>query len=200
MVKELSDKSPAEAEGSTDPLSGLSATQLKATQESLPVFLEAMWHVSVLDIERTVNSVTHKLCRDHSVTPAERLLRAQALAVRGDIFLAAAVLHGGSKDPKEKVAEMVAIMVPGASGGGAGGAGGGAAGSCGSSGAGGGGAGGGAPPGSAPAAPPLSAAEMRQLKPSELKRRLRGMGVTEFNVTEKEELVQLVLEKQKEQR
>jgi len=197
MVKELSDKSPEATP--TDPLSGLSATQLKATQESLPVFLEAMWHVSVLDIERTVTSVTHKLCRDHSVPPTERLLRAQALAVMGDIFLAAAVAHGGSKDPKEKVAEMVAIMVPSAGASRAGAAGGadGAAGAGGTSSGAGGARGAAPPPPPAPASPPLSAAEMRALKPSELKRRLLALGVTDINVVEKEELVQLLLQEQK---
>ena len=37
-----------------DPLSQLTPAQLKATQENLPIFLEAIWHVSVVDIERTL--------------------------------------------------------------------------------------------------------------------------------------------------
>jgi len=44
-----------------DVLGSLTPAQLKATQENLPVFLEAIWHVSVVDIERTLTAVTHKV-------------------------------------------------------------------------------------------------------------------------------------------
>ena len=46
-----------------DVLGSLTPAQLKATQENLPVFLEAIWHVSVVDIERTLTAVTHKVSR-----------------------------------------------------------------------------------------------------------------------------------------
>jgi len=200
MVKEIADKS---GEGSTsDPISGMSATQLRATQDSLPVFLEAMWHVSVLDIERTITAVTHKLCRDHSVDMGERNKRAEALAMMGDIFMAAARDKGGSKDPKQKVAEMVAIMVPAATGAAAPATANESAGSRGVAGEN--GSDGerkcdGFEPSSrasssrAAASPPLTADELRRLKPSELKRRLREHGIINPEAVEKEELVQMVL-------
>ena len=63
IAKEIADKRAAE-EGSAaqapPDMSALSPTQLKATQDSLPVFLEAMWHVSVVDIEHTLTEITHK--------------------------------------------------------------------------------------------------------------------------------------------
>ena len=56
-VKELADKAkdPQQVEDQAqDPMGmgGMSASQMKATQESLPVFLEAMWHVSVRPMQR----------------------------------------------------------------------------------------------------------------------------------------------------
>jgi hypothetical protein len=194
LVKEIADKSPDGEAGASDPMLGMSATQLRATQDSLPVFLEAMWHVSVLDIERTVTAVTHKLCRDHSVSEQERSKRAEALAVMGHIFMEAAKSKGGSKDPKEKVAEMVAIMVPAAAAGTSvppAAAGAPAGGAPAAAGTGGGTAAGAAAERAAPS-PPLSVEELRKLKPSELKRRMRERGVSGESVVEKEELVQLL--------
>lgn len=193
MVKEIADKSPDAEAGASDPMQGMSATQLRATQDSLPVFLEAMWHVSVLDIERTVTAVTHKLCRDHSVSEQERTQRAEALAIMGSIFMEVAKSKGGSKDPKTKVAEMVAIMVPTAA----------RANAPAAAGAsdeeasarpartGGKAAAGGTPAAAAPS-PPLGVEKLRTLKPSELKRRLRERGVSSESAVEKEELVQLL--------
>ena len=106
-----------------DVLGSLTPAQLKATQENLPVFLEAIWHVSVVDIERTLTAVTHKvseprradrsprmhalttacrpppaqLCRDHSVDESTRLQRAHALRRIGAIFMEEALAKGGSK-------------------------------------------------------------------------------------------------------
>ena len=70
-VKEIADQQRKEAAESAavggetkpqgDPLGSLTPAQLKATQENLPVFLEAIWHVSVVDIERTLTAVTHKV-------------------------------------------------------------------------------------------------------------------------------------------
>jgi hypothetical protein len=193
MVKEIADKSPDGESGASDPMLGMSATQLRATQESLPVFLEAMWHVSVLDIERTVTTVTHKLCRDHSVSEQERTKRAEALAIMGAIYMEAAKAKGGSKDPKQKVAEMVAIMVPAATRADAPAAADAPEGGSQARPAGRGAAAGAADEQAAPApSPPLSVEELRKLKPSELKRRLRERGVSSESAVEKEELVQLL--------
>ena len=73
-------------------LESLTPAQLKATQENLPVFLEAIWHVSVVDIERTLTAVTHKVSeprradrspRMHALTTACRPLPAHACAHHG---------------------------------------------------------------------------------------------------------------------
>ena len=116
-VKELADKAkePQDLdEQAKDPtgMGGMSASQMKATQESLPVFLEAMWHVSVLDIERTLTMATQKVCRDHSVTDVVRKRRMEGIGILAEVFMAEAVSAGGSKDPKTKVAEMVAMVMP----------------------------------------------------------------------------------------
>ena len=97
---------------SSDPLSSLTPQQLKATQETLPIFLEAMWHVSVVDIERTLTASIYKVCRDHSVSAEQRLKRGEAIAHLGRIFMEESLSVGGSKDPKEKVGEMVQMIAP----------------------------------------------------------------------------------------
>ena len=71
-----------------------------------------MWHVSVLDIERTLTMATQKVCRDHSVSEAVRKRRMEGIGILADVFMAEAVNAGGSKDPKTKVAEMVAMVMP----------------------------------------------------------------------------------------
>jgi len=109
LVRELKQRDDGGAT-ETDPLSGLSANALQATQESLPLFLEAMWHVSVVDVERTLEAAMYKLFHDHSVGEAERLLRAEAVALIGDVFMRAAIDKGGTKDPRAKVAELVRLM------------------------------------------------------------------------------------------
>ena len=182
------------AAAGADPLSSLTPNQLKATQENLPIFLEAMWHVSVVDIERTLTSVTHKLCRDHSVSEEARRLRAEAVAQMGALFMEEALAKGGSKDPKAKVASMVQMLTPA---GGAAKPGAAAAAAAAAAGA----AAGAAAPSSGPAPTPASARgfsveELREKRPGELKALLRERGVTEPDVVEKEDLVQLLVEVQ----
>ena len=70
-----------------DPLGSLTPAQLKATQENLPIFLEAIWHVSVVDIERTLTQAISKVTRDHSVPEATRLKRGEAIAIAGALFM-----------------------------------------------------------------------------------------------------------------
>ncbi len=113
----------AGSSASGDPVSGMSQIQLQATQESLPVFLEAMWHISVVDIERTLLAVTHKVCKDHSVDEKSRQQRAEALALLGELFMQTALTSGGSKDPKSKVADMVKVITGSMAGGAGAGAG-----------------------------------------------------------------------------
>jgi hypothetical protein len=90
-VKEIADQQRKEAAESAaaggetkpqgDPLGSLTPAQLKATQENLPVFLEAIWHVSVVDIERTLTAVTHKVSEPRR---ADRSPRMHALTTACD--------------------------------------------------------------------------------------------------------------------
>ena len=113
-VKALSDKQSNDDElnskSARDPALGLSHKQMQATADSLPVFLEAMWHFSVVDIERTLVAVTHKVCKDHSVDEITRRKRVEGLSVLGQVFMEYALTAGGSKNPKTKVAEMVDLL------------------------------------------------------------------------------------------
>lgn len=191
-VREIADQQrKAAADGQTsDPLSSLTQQQLKATQENLPIFLEAIWHVSVIDIERTITAAVHKVCYDHSVAESMRLRRAEVIREIAEIFMKEAVSKGGSKDPTKKVTEMMELMVPHMRG-----AGGrpGPAGEAPPEGAASGESGGG-PEGGEPRAPRKehSLEELRTMPVRELKALLRDLGVSEIEAVEKEELVQVI--------
>jgi hypothetical protein len=73
--------------------------------------LEALWHISVLDIESTLRSATHKLLHDKSVTPEVITRRAQALFIAGKVFLTTEYIEpvqeggsvgGGGGGPRKK--------------------------------------------------------------------------------------------------
>eukprot|EP00325_Prymnesiales_sp_UTEX-LB-985_P001592 CAMPEP_0174706292 /NCGR_PEP_ID=MMETSP1094-20130205/9199_1 /TAXON_ID=156173 /ORGANISM="Chrysochromulina brevifilum, Strain UTEX LB 985" /LENGTH=600 /DNA_ID=CAMNT_0015904545 /DNA_START=41 /DNA_END=1843 /DNA_ORIENTATION=+ len=183
-VKEIADKQRnADGNGSNDPLASLTPQQIKATQENLPIFLEAIWHVSVVDIERTLHTVTYKVCRDHSVDESTRIKRAEAMQVIASIFMEEAVAKGGSKDPSKKVSEMVQLISPHFTGRGeAAAAANGAPGDSSSS--------------TAPSAPDppreYTLEELRKMPVRELKQLLHALGVSEVDVVEKEELVQVI--------
>ena len=57
-------------------------------ESSLPKVLEAMWDVSRVDIESTVNAVVDKVLNDHSagVNDEIRQLRAMAVQLLGETF------------------------------------------------------------------------------------------------------------------
>ena len=178
---------------------GMNPAHLKAAQASLPVFLEAMWHVSVVDIERTLGAVLHKVCRDHSVDEATRNKRAEALRELGAIFMKASSSKGGSKDARARVEEIVRLMAPppGAS-------------TAGTS--------AGAAPEQHSASVPTAGvaaaraaaakedeanrkrvftiAELRKMKVSELKKLMRARGVDVTMANEKEEFIQILLKLQ----
>jgi len=65
-------------------------------EESLPVFLEAMWTVSVMDIESTIKGVCDKILKDISVPWQLRYRRAQSL-----LWLGRAFRDAGQSDGKE---------------------------------------------------------------------------------------------------
>jgi len=180
----------------TDPLSQLTPAQLKATQENLPIFLEAIWHVSVVDIERTLSAAISKVTRDHSVDEPMRLKRGEAIAIMGQIFMEEAITAGGSKDPRSKVTEMVQMiaphMAPKPNG------------EAGSSGSGGGGSGSGDNGRSNGEAADARVREytideLRAMKVRELKALLHAYGVSEVDAVEKEELVEVIFALQQSQ-
>ena len=206
-------------------MGGLSASQMKATRRTA-VFLEAMsaaglpragrtappcaaaalltrspsaacrWHVSVLDIERTLTVVTQKVRKDHAATAEKCKKRMEGIGVAAEVFMAEAVAAGGSKDPRQggrdgqhghaaraAAGDAAAEAAAGADGaaGGAGGAGGAGAGGAG----GGGGSGGGA---GVDAAKQYSLEELRAMPVRELKQRARAR--RRDDAVEKEEFVQ----------
>ena len=189
-VKQMQDKAKEGEEEETPAAEGegaglgLTPNQLKATQESMPAFLEAMWHMSVIDIEGTLVEVTRKVCKDHAVSEELRKKRAEAIGIMGDIFMQAAVKKGGSKDPRAKVAEMVAMLAPFGPGGGGGEATHEAS-------------------GHAPAPPPVqqpraySVEELNALSIKGLVQHARELGLAVPGGVEKSELVELILERHK---
>merc|ERR1712046_195519 len=60
--------------------------QLTSLEESLPVFLQTIWDVSVVDIESTLSIVCDKILTDVSVPWQLRQCRAIALLRLGRIF------------------------------------------------------------------------------------------------------------------
>lgn len=67
---------------------GVNGKSSGASQANFMVqMLEALWHISVLDIESTLRNATHKLLHDKSVSPDVITKRAQALFIAGKVFL-----------------------------------------------------------------------------------------------------------------
>merc|ERR1711924_525627 len=65
------------------------AEKAKAKQaEMMLAMFEMMWRLSVVDIESTLRSACHKVLYDHSVDVSERLKRAQAMRIVGEVFKA----------------------------------------------------------------------------------------------------------------
>lgn len=60
-------------------------------EESIPIIVDVMWSISVLDIEKTLASACQKVLDDHDVSPEEITRRAQGLSIIGECFLEEAV-------------------------------------------------------------------------------------------------------------
>jgi len=58
--------------------------------DNLPLLMDTLWNVSVLDIQSTLNSVCRRVLTDTSVSPEDRYQRAKTLSKVGAIFSAAA--------------------------------------------------------------------------------------------------------------
>mmetsp|Transcript_12852 Transcript_12852/g.15364 ORF Transcript_12852/g.15364 Transcript_12852/m.15364 type:complete len:114 (+) Transcript_12852:1637-1978(+) len=64
--------------------------------------LEALWHISVLDIESTLRNATHKLLHDKSVDSNVITKRATALTIIGKVFLATECLEEIIEEDEEE--------------------------------------------------------------------------------------------------
>uniref|UniRef100_A0A7S1IRL5 J domain-containing protein n=2 Tax=Eutreptiella gymnastica TaxID=73025 RepID=A0A7S1IRL5_9EUGL len=75
--------------------------------EMLPLFLETMWSVTLIDIENTVKAVCDKVLSDMSEGPEVRKLRADALLELGSIFSKAKSSKEGPKDFQKIMEEAI---------------------------------------------------------------------------------------------
>ena len=76
-------------EGSADAEAKRAARQsamLHAQEETMTLFMKAIWRVTVMDIEATVHSVVQRVIRDKSVTREVRKRRAEGIVHLGNIF------------------------------------------------------------------------------------------------------------------
>ena len=62
------------------------AAMQQSQEEAMPLFLDALWRVTVMDIEATVYSVVQRVIRDKSVTKDIRKKRAEGIVHLGQIF------------------------------------------------------------------------------------------------------------------
>mmetsp|Transcript_146090 Transcript_146090/g.468565 ORF Transcript_146090/g.468565 Transcript_146090/m.468565 type:complete len:241 (-) Transcript_146090:104-826(-) len=78
---------------------------LDAFQDCMPLFHDACWGVTKLDIEFTLDRVVHKVLKDMSISKAHRRQRASALLKLGDLL----------KEPmveRRKQAKLAALEAP----------------------------------------------------------------------------------------
>jgi len=106
-------------EGSSTPGTGASGagaaedTPLPGQAQFMMQMMEALWKISVVDIESTLRSACHKLLHDKSVPPEVISLRAKALAGVGQLFMEAQCTNtedgGKRKNWREHLAEQVGV-------------------------------------------------------------------------------------------
>merc|ERR1711968_180189 len=85
-VKKVHDAA-VKAEGRGEDDNETKQQTMSSLEDSLPVFLETIWDMAVVDIESTVRVVCKKLTKDVSVPWQIRVRRAHALARIGRVFL-----------------------------------------------------------------------------------------------------------------
>ncbi|CAD7950888.1 unnamed protein product [Amoebophrya sp. A120] len=69
-------------------------------------FLDALWEVTLVDVQQTSRRVCRKLCQDRSATPQERLRRIEAIHRLGEIFLKAASSSSPLSSMQETTPEL----------------------------------------------------------------------------------------------
>jgi len=73
----------------------------------LPLFLETVWNVSLIDIESTIKGVCQKVLADMSQGPEVRQRRMEALQTLGNILMAAKSQSEDAKDFMKVMEEAV---------------------------------------------------------------------------------------------
>jgi curved DNA-binding protein CbpA len=72
--------------------------EARAAAEQMPAMLNAMWRVTVIDVERTLKSVCTMVLEDESVPPEARKVRAEGMRRLGSLYSKAADhAQGGAK-------------------------------------------------------------------------------------------------------
>lgn len=84
--------------------------------ESLPLFMDTLWDVSVIDIQSTLHNVCTKVLKDMSVEQERRDQRLAALLVVGNIFSAASKCKMSKEKKKEEFEFAMQMMAAGATG------------------------------------------------------------------------------------
>eukprot|EP00397_Hematodinium_sp_SG-2012_P013797 GEMP01014020.1.p1 GENE.GEMP01014020.1~~GEMP01014020.1.p1 ORF type:complete len:674 (+),score=172.26 GEMP01014020.1:62-2083(+) len=84
--------------------------------ESLPLLIDTMWNVSVIDVQSTLKKVCFRVLKDMSITDEERKGRVSALLLLGDIFTntskeASSSLKTTSKEDKRRQFEFALQMM-----------------------------------------------------------------------------------------
>jgi len=96
--------------GMPSQLSPEGAAKVQAeVEQSLPVFLEVLWRISVMDIEKTVVNASKKVLQDEDVDKETRRRRALALRIIGEAFLqeSKSLQASSSEDDARKAKETM---------------------------------------------------------------------------------------------
>lgn len=88
--------------------------EAKAAAEQMPAMLNAMWRVTVIDVERTLRAVCAMVLEDESVPPEARRIRADGMRRLGRLYSAAADhAQGGAKLRAQRHAHAMRDMAAG---------------------------------------------------------------------------------------
>jgi curved DNA-binding protein CbpA len=83
------------------------AKKMEQDKDMLPLFLETVWNVSLIDIESTIKGVCQKVLADMSQGPEVRQRRMEALQTLGNILMAAKSQSEDAKDFMKVMEEAV---------------------------------------------------------------------------------------------
>ena len=93
---------------------GSEAARERAAAEQMPAMLNAMWRVTVIDVERTLKSVCTMVLEDEAVPPEARRIRADGMRRLGRLYSAAADhAQGGAKLRAQRHAHAMRDMAAG---------------------------------------------------------------------------------------